>query len=278
MGGELGANGLVGSDRVGIAGLRVAAERDQMDEHAAALDMGEELVPEPDPRRRALDQPGDVGEHELALAIVDRPQDRLQRGERVVGDLRRRPRQARQQRRLAGVREPDEAGVGKQLQPQLDPSRLALEAALGKARGLAGGAGEALVAVTAGAARGDDRLLPGLDQVVAAPLEPLDLGAGRHGDDVVRAARPVTLAALAVATAPGAPVGREAKRRQVAPRGVADQDHVAAAAAVAAVGTAARHVGLAAKRDHAVTARAALDVDLCLVVQHRMNGRGVEIF
>ena len=101
------------------------------------------------PRRRPLDQARDVGEHQLALAVVDRPEDRLEGGERIVGDLRRRAREAREQRRLARVRQPDEAGVGEQLQPQLDPARLAGQAALGEPRRLAGRAREALVAVPA---------------------------------------------------------------------------------------------------------------------------------
>ena len=94
-----------------------------MQQEPAALDVGEELVPESGSLGRALDQAGDVGEDELALAVVDRPEDRLERRERVVGDLRRGPRHPRQQRRLAGVRQPDQAGVGEQPQVQLDPAR-----------------------------------------------------------------------------------------------------------------------------------------------------------
>ena len=102
----------------------------------------------------ALDQPGDVGEHRLALLALDRPQRRRERRERVVGDLRRRPRQPPQQRGLAGVRQPDQADVGEQLQPQLDPVGLAGGAVLGEARRLPGRGGEALVAVAAAPAAG----------------------------------------------------------------------------------------------------------------------------
>ena len=73
-----------------------------------------------------LDQPRDVGEHRLAVLALDRAQLRRERRERVVGDLRLRPRQPAQQRGLARVRQPDQADVGQQLQPQLDPARLAL--------------------------------------------------------------------------------------------------------------------------------------------------------
>ena len=90
--GELAADRLVGVARVALLD---GSTRDQVDEHPAALDVGEELVAEPGARRRALDQPGDVGEHQLALAVVDRPQHRLERRERIVGDLRRSPASAR---------------------------------------------------------------------------------------------------------------------------------------------------------------------------------------
>ena len=36
-------------------------------EQARALDVGEEVVPEPGALAGALDQPGDVGDHELAF-------------------------------------------------------------------------------------------------------------------------------------------------------------------------------------------------------------------
>ena len=44
-----------------------------MDEHRAALDVGEELVAEAGALGGALDQPGDVGEDGLAVLALDRP-------------------------------------------------------------------------------------------------------------------------------------------------------------------------------------------------------------
>ena len=84
----------------------------------------------------------------------------------------------------------------------------------------------------------DDRALAGLEEVEALAVDPLDLGAGRHGDDLVLAARAVAALALAVAAAAGAEVRAVAQRREVAARRVADEDDVAAGAAVAAVGAA----------------------------------------
>ena len=117
MRGQLRPHRLVVGDRVAFHRRQV----DEVDEHRAALDVGEELVTEPGPLGRPFDQPGDVGDHRLAVLALDRPQHRRERRERVVGDLRRRPRQPAQQRGLAGVRQPDQPDVGQQFQPQLDP-------------------------------------------------------------------------------------------------------------------------------------------------------------
>ncbi len=77
-----------------------------VDEQPGALEMGEELVPEPGAVGSALDQPGHVGDGELSLVrTVDDAENGLERRERIVGDLRLRVRDAPQERRLAGVRE-----------------------------------------------------------------------------------------------------------------------------------------------------------------------------
>ena len=89
--------------------------------------------PSPAPVAGALDEPRDVGQHELALVGVQRAEPGLERGERVVGDLGRRARQAREQRRLARVGQPHEADVGQQLELQLDPALVARQPALGEA-------------------------------------------------------------------------------------------------------------------------------------------------
>ena len=118
-----------------------AVERRQVEhvhEQPRALDVGEEVVPEAGALVGALDQPGDVGDHELAVVAVERPEHRLERRERVGGDLGLRAREPRQQRRLAGVRQPDEADVGEQLEVQVDAALLAGQPALGDPRASAG--------------------------------------------------------------------------------------------------------------------------------------------
>ena len=247
---ELLANGPVGG-----LGIAAGPDLDQMDEHPAALDMGEELVAEARSRCRSLDQPRDVGEHELAVAVVDRAEDRLERRERVVRHLRRRPRDPPQQRRLAGVRQPHQAGVGEQAELKLDPAGVAAEPALGEPRRLAGRAGEALVAVAAEPAGGHRRPLAGLDEVEGLALEPGDRRPRRHEHDQVVAAGPVLVGPLAVTAALGAMVGGDPHRGQVTAGGVAEQHDVSAVASVAAVGTAARDVRLAPKADDPVAPR-----------------------
>ncbi len=122
VGGELVLDGRVVGDGVG------AVERPQiehMHEQPRALDVREEVMPEPGAGARTLDQSGNVGDHELAVILVERAEHRLERRERVVGDLRRRPRQPRQQRGLAGVGKTDQPDVSEQLQLQRQPALLA---------------------------------------------------------------------------------------------------------------------------------------------------------
>ena len=190
-----------------------------------ALDVREEVVAEAGAGARALDQPGDVGDHELALVGFEHPENRRERRERVVGDLRRGAREAREQRGLAGVGQADEADVGEQPQAELEPAFLARQPALGEAGGLARGGGEALVALAAAAPARD---MP-LARARAAPRAALERAAvlglaadwvpGGTRDPQLLAVGPVAQRALAVAAAPGAVVGAPPEGLQVAQRG-----------------------------------------------------------
>ena len=118
---------------VGLAGV-FAGPVDEMQQHAAALDVAEEAVAEPDAVMRALDQSRQVGEHEFAIVDAHHAELRMQRGERIVGDLRLGGADRRKERRLAGIRQADQAGVGDQLQPQPYGSLFAGQARIGAAR------------------------------------------------------------------------------------------------------------------------------------------------
>ena len=140
MGGELALDRRVVGERVGALRRReLGRDVEHVHEQARALDVGEEVVAEARALAGALDQAGDVGEHELALLAFEHPEHRRERREGIVGDLRRGPRQPRQQRGLAGVGQPHEPHVGEQLEPQLEPALLPGQAALGEARRLARG-------------------------------------------------------------------------------------------------------------------------------------------
>ena len=83
--GQLGLDHAVVLDRVRAVERR---EVEHVHEQPRALDVGEEVVAEPGAVARALDQPRDVGDHELAVVGVERAEHRLERRERVGGDLR----------------------------------------------------------------------------------------------------------------------------------------------------------------------------------------------
>ena len=248
-------------------------------EQARALDVGEEVVAEPGALARALDQAGDVGDHQLALLAFEHAQHRRERREGVVGDLRRGARQAREQRGLAGVRQAHEADVGEQLQLQLEPALLA-------------GAGRARRSAAPGASAWRSACCPcrprrrarpsraGRPRAAPSgarrdPRRPRSAAAicvpGRHPDRERLAVGAVAQRALAVAAAPGPVVGLAPERLQVAQRVVAHEHDVAAAPAVAAVGPAARHVRFAAEARAAVAAGAGLHVDPRAVVEHRSH-------
>jgi hypothetical protein len=78
----------------------------------------------------------------------------------------------------------------------------------------------------------------------------------------------VLLAATSVAATARTEDLHSLVRRQIAERAVRDHYDVAAAPAVATVGTALRHELLPPKAETAITAPAGLDVDLGAIVEH----------
>ena len=222
---------------VGVAFRRV----DNVQQEPRALEMREELVAEADALARAFDQSRHVGDDELpTVRRLDRAEHRRERRERIVGDLRPRVRDARQQRRLARVRQPDERGVGEQLQAQFDRALLPGHADLGEARRLPRRRRVALVAAASAPSLGHDDSRSRARASRSAPARP---------DLLVR---------------PDA--------REVAPARVGDEHDVAAAAAVAAVGPALGDELLAAEMDRAVAAAAGDHGQSGAIVEHR---RGV---
>ncbi len=227
-----------------------------------------------------LDQAGDVGDHQLALVGLEHAEHRRERREGVVGDLRRGSRETGQQRGLARVGKAHEPDVGEQTQLQRQPSLLARQAPLPEAGGLPGGGGEVLVAGAAAAPVGEHHARPGRQQLPGAARQlPLLLGVGLDP----RARRNRQLQRLPVGSVAHAILRRDRRGRPgsgPAPVGlevtqgvVADGQHVPAAPAVTAVGSAPGNVGFAAEADGAVAAGPGLDVDPRAVVEHRASNR-----
>ena len=126
---------------------------DDMHQHLGAFEMAQEPRAEAVPGVRALDQPGDVRDDERPISReADDAEIRRQRRERVVGDLRPRRRDARDHRRLAGVRIADEPDVRQQLEVEPQVLLFAGQPGLELARCAVGGGGVSRVAVPAEAA------------------------------------------------------------------------------------------------------------------------------
>ena len=152
---QLVADRAVVGDRVG------AVDRhglDQVDQQAGPLDVAEELVPQAVPRRAPLRSGRGCRPRrsDRSRPTCDGAEVGVLGRERIVGDLGMGPRDPREQRRLAGVRQADQADVGDDLQFQGDPALLARLARLGLPRGAVGARLEVGVAVPAAAAPGDD--------------------------------------------------------------------------------------------------------------------------
>ena len=118
--------------------LRVARRAvDQVDEDRGSARRGAgRRGPGPAPAEAPSMRPGHVGDRGTAILVVaevHHPQVRLERGERVRRDLRAGRRQGREQRRLAGVRQPDEPDVGDEPQLQAQPALLARARPSGRA-------------------------------------------------------------------------------------------------------------------------------------------------
>ena len=129
----------------------------------------------------------------------------MQRGERIVGDLRLRRAHLGEQRRLAGIRQPDDAGIRDQLEAQPDGQLLAGLAGIGVARRAIGGGLEAGIAEAAVAALRQHGLLAHLGEIGQQGLAVLviDLRAGRHLEHQVAAVGAMAVLAHAVAAARG---------------------------------------------------------------------------
>ncbi len=192
---------------------------------------------------RSLDQARDVGDDELGVVVdAHHTEVRLERRERIVGDLRLRCRDHADERRLADVREPDERDVGHQAEFEPQPALLTVLALLGEARCATLVRQELGVAAAAAAACSGEPPVAVVDefgeQFTGVQVE--HDGAHRHVDLERLTAAAVQVLALAVDAVVGAAVRVVTEREQRRHVVVGDQPDVAAVAAVAAVRAAHR--------------------------------------
>src|ERR1700691_227096 len=101
--------------------------------------MAQEPIAKPAAFMRSLNQAGNVSEDELPAMDGHHAELRLQCRERVIGDLRLCGADGSKKRRLAGIRQTDNAGIGDKLEPEFDSAFFSGLAAIGAARRAVGG-------------------------------------------------------------------------------------------------------------------------------------------
>jgi len=215
----------------------------------------------------AFDQARNIGQHEFTAVDVDHAELRMQRGERIVGDLRLGCADGGEEGRFAGVRQADDSCIGNQLEPELDGEFGPGLTGVGMTRCAVGRSFEMSVAEAAIAAmRERDGLTDGGE--IGEKRDPVflvDLRADRQFERDI-----VAVGAMPVLAHPGAPIaGGEVLLVAVVDQRIEPidrlRDHVPALAAIAAIGAAEFDELLAPERDAAVAAVAGADINLGFV-------------
>ena len=148
-----------------------------MDQDWATFDVAQELVAEALALGGALDQAGDVSEHQHPIIALDDTELRFEGGERIGRDLGHRLRQPRQQGRFARIGIAHDADISDEFQFELQFQLDAADAGRGLAGRLVDRRLETGVTFAAGSTRGDDDALTGIDEVGN------DLAGGQVADD-----------------------------------------------------------------------------------------------
>ncbi len=268
---ELAVDGVVVFER--IARLVAAREVDHVDDERCALDVSQELVPEPLAFAGALDEAGNVGHDEGPLAGPDHTEVGDEGGEGIVGDLGARRTHATDEGALPDAGHPHQGRVGEQLHLELDPSLLGGLAEFRKGRSAAGRGDEMDVAAAAVAALSHLQRLA-LQGEVTQNLAGLGVPHDRAERDLqhhIRATGTVPDLAFSVRPAFGLEVSLEPEVDERRDRRIGLQDHGRAAAAIAAVRAPLGNVGFSTERHAARAAVPSFDVNLYLVDEHVEN-------
>ncbi len=190
---------LAANDPIGLGHI-LFLRRNQMQENTRALDMAEEAVAKADAFARPFDQARNIGNDKLAAIHARNAQIGMQRGERIIGNLRLGRCHACEESGLSGIGQADQTGIGNQFQAQPDGALDAFLSGIGAARRTVGRGREMQVAETAIAALGETIALADFrnvaDQRFVVFLE--NLRADRHLEDHVVAFAAGHVAAHAV--------------------------------------------------------------------------------
>jgi hypothetical protein len=277
---QLVADNLVAA--LGIDGRKV----DDVDKHPRSGHVAQEGVAQAGAATGALDQTGHIGHrHAPFIRWVDRrevqhPKVGLQRREGIWRDLRRGCCQGAEEGRLAGVRKADQADVGDEPELQIQPALFPWLALLGVGRRAIGCGREMHVAQPAAAAASNHHPLVAShqigDQVLGCQIA--HHRTWRDAQVQVFACFAVLFGTRAAATRISSKVMLESVVTQHRLAGIDVQVHAAAAAAVASIWSAARHMSFPSKARRTVAAVSGPDgdrhfIEKCHLVRNRTRGR-----
>src|SRR5262249_9444086 len=164
--------------------------------------------------------------------------------ERVVGDLRRRCADTRDERRLAGVRKADDTDVGEEPQLESQPAAVPGTSQIRLARRAVGGRPEARIPTAPTGARLDEDPLARAGEI-AERLVAFAVGherTDRHAEGQVVATSAMAVRALAVLTPLRLVMALVVIVEEGGQRGIGFEPDTAAVTTVAAVGTTVRDV------------------------------------
>ena len=232
-----------------------------MQEEARALGVPEELMPQALALGGAGNESRQVRDDEGAVHVHTHDAELGRRGrERVVGDLRRRRADARDERRLAGVRKADDTDVGEELQLESQPAAVSGTSQIRLARRAVGGRREARIPPAPTGARLDEDPLARAGEIAQRLVT--------FAEGQVVATGAMAVRALAVLAALRLVMALVVIVEEGGQRGIGFEPDTAAVTTVAAVGATIRDVFFTTEADAARAAVTAFDEDFDLVDEH----------
>ena len=241
-----------------------------MKKEAASVHVTEECVTEAKSLGCALDKSGNIcGKEAAALTHRHNAEVGGKSCEVIVGDLGLCRGDAREDRRLAYVGEADKTDLRKHLELEKNLALLALRTALCKSRDLSCRSGKVSVAPAAASALAEHVFL-GVCHIedYLTGINVADESSLGYGDDNVGAGLAVLLATHTVCAVLGHEFSLVSEGEKGVRALVNAEDYIAAATAVAAVGTARGDVFFSMEGNGTVTAVACLNINFYIVDKH----------